>query len=92
MTYRYRFVGDAPEHFPEPPIARMLEPGEEFESETPLTHARLLLLMEPAAETGEPDQTQIAKSDTAPVAPDVVSTPQAEPITVEDSGEAPASA
>jgi hypothetical protein len=46
-TYRYRFAGDVPEDFPQPPIARRLEPGDEVEANRPIDHARL----EPTPET-----------------------------------------
>ncbi len=44
---RYRFTGTTEEDFPEPPIARTLQPGDEVDTgRTPIEHARLELIAE----------------------------------------------
>lgn len=42
-THRHRFTGSTEEDFPEPPIARCLQPGDivEYEADEPILHARL---------------------------------------------------
>lgn len=87
MTYRYEFDGADEETFPEPPIARTLQPGDEVETDVPVEHARLRLLDGPGEASpgsveavAEPDQTMVATPDLAPVvAPDIVSTPAEAP-------------
>ena len=44
--FRQRFTGLTEEDFPEPPIARRLQPGDivEYDADEPVEHARLELL------------------------------------------------
>lgn len=45
-THRFRFTGLTEEDFPDPPIARRLQPGDvvEYEAPEPVEHARLELV------------------------------------------------
>lgn len=51
-AFTYRFTGPIEEDFPEPPIARRLQPGEVIEVPTEIVHARLEMVPDkPAKKT-----------------------------------------
>lgn len=56
--FRQRFTGTSEEDFPEPPIARRLQPGDvvEYDADEPVAHARLELAPQPkTAKTAKED-------------------------------------
>ncbi len=59
----YRFVGPSEEDFPEPPIARRLQPGEVVEVPTEIVHAWLELVPVPATRKTAAEPASPAKED-----------------------------
>ena len=49
--YRYRFTGEQPEEFHQPPGIGLVRPGDEVVVDQPVGHARLVLV------TGDDDET-----------------------------------
>lgn len=59
----YRFVGPTEEDFPDPPIARRLQPGEVIEVPTEVVHAWLELVPPPRPRKTADEPATTAKED-----------------------------